>query len=262
MIMVVVHKAGCVIRLYDDYTKKSLKGNFHIQTLPAGAKVLKKSTEEVVYSYPLVSGTEFNILSDHYMTESITLPEDASDDFIPYMEVYMKPSTKYPFREGDTLVRFKIVSQEKEQPVGNAAVQGHVLSKDDYLGRLNEDLDCQGGEKKKVNISLVNRDLVTKQYYTVIEGEKSALFQVIEKTEAGYVVEFVDGKGGCFGSGSLVCPGIYTVTDSNGHGMIYFRSIKSEVANFRLLLSKGQKSKELKGQFEDQKMINLGQLTL
>ncbi len=38
MIMVVVHKAGCVIRLYDDYTKKSLKGNFHVQTQPAGGK--------------------------------------------------------------------------------------------------------------------------------------------------------------------------------------------------------------------------------
>ncbi len=84
-----------------------------MQTQPAGAKVLKKTTEEVVYSYPLKSGTEFNILSDHYLTESILLPKDASDDFIPYMEVYLKPSTKYPFREGDTLVRFKIVSKEK-----------------------------------------------------------------------------------------------------------------------------------------------------
>jgi len=110
------------IRLKDDYTKEQPIGPINLSLSDKKRKTVKNPSGYYLF-LDLPSETyTVQIKSDIYFDENIQVKLSDIDPKKPEEEIVLKPNPAYPFPNGATLIRGKVVDQANK-PIRNATVQ-------------------------------------------------------------------------------------------------------------------------------------------
>lgn len=255
---VIRKKITLAIRIFDDYTLKSIENGLNIYIDGTIANYIKKSGGYYIFTNMKLTKCKIDIQSDMYFTESFEIDIQQLNKLDPIFNVRLKLKPSYFLRNDSTIIKLNIVDSNKS-PIKNGEIKAFINTKNYYEGIFLDD-----AKKNHVNVNLkgfFNEFLPGDVLYIKEDSHDKSEFIKISKVS----------KEHCILASPLIChhdkemkllSAFTTQSDEHGNVLIYFKNLIKKEVHIRIHIYYKEHFKELNAKVVEGDLLNLGTITI
>lgn len=251
--MIIKKKVDLTLKLIDDHSREPPKGLVRFfavgETYNTALKPIIKKDGYIIFCNLDDSFKGILIESEFYNVETLEIPKDYCDP-LQVNIVRLKPKTSFNFANSVTRVYFKTVDNAgKRLEVG---VCGYIDDKENYQSRIME------VSEGSYRIPKISEDIMPGDEF-VINGDGSRQLKIGKKLETNvYSIEMLSGT--VPEVGDKLYKAIFTKTDKDGNGVMYFSSLNRAKVDIKIYIEKSSDYTIVDSELIENTVLNLGEI--
>lgn len=251
--MIIQKKVDFTLKLIDDHSREPPKGLVSFFALgtseSAIVKPVVKKDGYIIFCNLDNSFREILIESEFYNSKTLEIPKDYCDPTQVNI-VRLKPKTSFNFHSSVTRVYFKTVDSAGKKL--EVEVCGYIDDKENYQSRIME------VSEGSYRIPKVTEDIMPGDEF-IINGDGSRQLKIGKKLDLDvYSIEMLSGT--VPEVGDKLYKAIFTKTDKNGNGVIYFSSLNKAKVDIKIYVRKSKDFTITVSELIENTVLNLGEI--
>lgn len=252
-------RVSLVLRLFDDYDLKTIENGVNIYLNGYNLKPIRKAGGYLVFTNLENDVYKIEIKSESYLTENFTVNLKDLDNLNPVINIRLKPNPKSFFKEDGVVIRFKVFDKN-EMPVKNGQIKGVLYTKDYFVGQV-----------KNEKISISDKNIFIDEFYEDFFSGDSLYIESVRKEKCEFITIYNKVDKGSYSvnepiknthkRGEKLRKAIITRTDSEGNGVVYFKSLLTNKNKIKIIITSSEDIKEVVMDVEEAQ-VNLGKISI